>query len=847
MNKDKATGPFSGAAGNFFQCANSYNEVLQRMCTPESEIVFFDFETTGIDKSQAHDSAEYCGYPVQIGMVRIRGGERVGHFMEFMNPGKPLSDWSRQNLRDSDGNLLTDAWLASKRPYEEVLHDALDFLGDTLIVGGQNCNYDVGVMLHSLRRMGQAARWKVTSHVDSLFVAKAVMSGQPGAPENFKLETLNRHFSLPEFAAHDAAEDSYASWLVLRATLQRGHDMHEQGAWGRLPALPPLLTPNVTLSDEQLCIERLALDGRSMFITGGAGTGKSFLLRSIVTKMQLQRGKQSCVVLSPTGAAAVLVKGRTYHNFFSLGIPKTWGDFQSVQRGKHSSWLKSSLTCIIFDEISMISAETLDLLDANVRAALSKPDQPFGGLQVLMFGDFFQLPPIVPQEHVGAVAVDQPVGPERKFMNAGMAFESHFWKQLRPEFCDLKKSFRQQDDGPFLSALQRIRMGELNEEDRQLLSAPKAPAPSSQLPAIVPTKLFCHTFDVDEANAQELAKLPGNQVTFIAHDSKNVSFKMNPPLQLHLKVGAQVMLVRNLDVQRGLVNGSRGIVVGFHPVAVKPPYEDSDPQSQLASDLERMSLQGDIQQRIETGISLHPIVRFDGVEHPQVLAPFAFEFDEDSNGLCSFRRQVPLALAWAMSIHKSQGMSISNLEVNCDGAWENGQVYVALSRGRTLRGLTVSSLGIDGCCKADPRVLAFYSDCEQGSAQQPRAATWTDDATIQEMRRLANQKPSESERFARVSAFVAPPPRRSTGTSAPPTVFTGSSRTSSPPRVFNGKMSPPPRISPPRVFNGNMNGPRKLDGSPDMRFAANFDPRLSPAAAPGGGATDHKTDKTGGK
>lgn len=830
MNKEEATAPFSGAAGNFFQSANSYDDVLQRMCTPETEIVFFDFETTGIDKSQPHDSAEYCGYPVQIGMVRIRGGERVGHFMEFMNPGKPLSDWSRQNLRDSDGNLLTDAWLASKRPYEEVLHDALNFLGDTLIVGGQNCNYDVGVMLHSLRRMGQAGRWKVTSHVDSLFVAKAVMSGQPGAPDNFKLETLNRHFGLPEFAAHDAAEDSYASWLVLRATLQRGHAMQEQGAWGRLPALPPLLTPNVTLSDEQMRIERMALDGRSMFITGGAGTGKSFLLTSIVTKMQLQRGKQSCVVLSPTGNAAVLVKGRTYHSFFSLGIPKTWGCFQSVQRGKHSSWLKSSLSCIIFDEISMISAEALDLIDANVRAALSKPDQPFGGLQVLMFGDFFQLPPIVP-EHSASVAVEQPVGPERKFMNAGMAFESHFWKQLRPEFCDLKKSFRQQDDEPFLSALQRIRVGELNEEDRRLLSAPKAPAASSQLPAIVPTKLFCHTIDVDEANAAELAKLPGNQVTFIAHDSKNVSFKMNPPLQLHLKVGAQVMLVRNLDVQRGLVNGSRGIVVGFHRVAVKPPYEDSDPQSQLASDLERMSLKGDIQQRIETGLSWHPIVRFDGVEHPQVMAPFAFEFDEERNGLCAFRRQVPLALAWAMSIHKSQGMSISNLEVNCDGAWENGQVYVALSRGRTLQGLTVSSLGSAGCCKADPRVLAFYSDCEQGSAQQPRTTTWTDDATMEQIRRLAHHQPAEKP--PRASAFVAPPPRRSTG--------------SSPPRVFNGNMSAPPRVSPPRVFNGNMNGPKKLDGSPDMRFAANFDPRLSPPAAVDDGAGSGHTHKTGGK
>ena len=288
--------PFSGEALAFFQSSNSYREVLDRMCAPQSEIVFFDFETTGMVKGQK-------GHPVQIGMVRLKGGVEVGRFMEFMNPGKPLEKWARENLRDSEGNPLTESWLQSKRPYEQVLRDALSFLGETSIVGGQNCSFDIEVMRDSLQRMGELDRWRPSGHVDSLFIARAVFQGQP-LPSSFKLERLAQFFRLPTFAAHDAAEDSLASWHVLRATLQRGQIMQEQGAWAPLPSLPPLITPNVALSPVQMQFQELALQGRNMFVTGGAGTGKSFLLNSIVAQMQLQCGPKSCVVLSPTGAAA---------------------------------------------------------------------------------------------------------------------------------------------------------------------------------------------------------------------------------------------------------------------------------------------------------------------------------------------------------------------------------------------------------------------------------------------------------------------------------------------------------------------------------------------------------------
>ncbi len=385
----------------------------------------------------------------------------------------------------------------------------------------------------------------------------------------------------------------------------------------------------------------------------------------------------------------------------------------------------------------MVSAEMLDLIDAQIRAARSQPDRPFGGLQVIMFGDFFQLPPIQDD----AAVADGSVHPERIYTSAGLAFQSYFWKELQPEFCNLQRSFRQQDDQPFLDALQRIRLGQLNAHDRALLCAPKAQMQSSQASGIVPTKLFCKKKDVEDDNAVELAKLPGHQVTYIAHDSAKETGKgIHPPRELHLKIGAQVMLVKNLDVKRGLVNGSRGVVVGFKRIVVAPPFERSDPEAELTQAFQSMSLHCDIREKVEDGVSMHPIVRFDGIEQPQTMAPLSFKFNENDKGQCSSRLQVPLTLAWALSIHKAQGMSISNLEVDTAQAWDFGQMYVALSRGRTLQGLTVRALGADDCCKANPKVLDFYESCERGAALQTSVDMWTDEATIAAIRRAAFSK-----------------------------------------------------------------------------------------------------------
>jgi hypothetical protein len=137
-------------------------------------------------------------------------------------------------------------------------------------------------------------------------------------------------------------------------------------------------------------------------------------------------------------------------------------------------------------------------------------------------------------------------------------------------------------------------------------------------------------------------------------------------------------------------------------------------------------LQGDVRQSVQSGVSLHPIVRFEGLQRLQTIVPRDFEYDENAYGQCSFRRQIPLTLASAMSIQSP--------EVTCEDVWKEGQIYVALSRGRTLQGLAVHSLGRDGLCRADARVVAFYAACEQGAAHR------TDDSTIAGIRLAAMSK-----------------------------------------------------------------------------------------------------------
>lgn len=310
-----------------------------------------------------------------------------------------------------------------------------------------------------------------------------------------------------------------------------------------------------------------------------------------------------------------------------------------------------------------------------------------------LVGDFFQLPPV-------------DLGTD------GFAFEASCWGDVIKCSVLLKQVFRQRGDATLMKILDEARIGELSAASAAVLqrhatAAPHGAAgPHDNAKAIVPTLLECRNRDVDKANVREMAKLPGEARVFAARDRAiNDTMKAQlkhcqAPAQLELKVGAQVMLLKNLDLERGLANGSRGVVVGF-----QRPTSDScqnDPAGFKNMDL--------------------PVVKFDAVRAvgnknlddgstDSKDDEFIVHPEEWTNKMgdqtVSSRAQIPLRSAWSISVHKSQGMTIPNLTVNLSGVFEYGQAYVALSRATELKLLTLRGFSARSF-KAHPKVKAFY-------------------------------------------------------------------------------------------------------------------------------------------
>jgi ATP-dependent DNA helicase PIF1 len=297
-----------------------------------------------------------------------------------------------------------------------------------------------------------------------------------------------------------------------------------------------------------------------VFFTGAAGCGKSFILRilkQILTKLDLQGEIQFC---APTGIAACNIGGLTIHSWAGIGLAnkslenivgQVMGTTTAVKRWRNTSIL-------VIDEVSMLSAELFDML-SFIGSRVRQNDQPFGGIQLVLCGDFFQLPPIG-------------LGKDKHF-----CFESLVWKKMlgTKSMIILDKSFRQQE-GSFLSILNEIRYGKVSASARRILidkvretSQKRLSAVASTVEEVKPTKLFSRNVDVDEYNTTELEKLKGEPHVYLAKDVGKEPYlhqlqqNVKAPEQLVLKVGAQVMLLKNIDTAIGLVNGARGVVTRF--------------------------------------------------------------------------------------------------------------------------------------------------------------------------------------------------------------------------------------------------------------------------------------------
>lgn len=404
--------------------------------------------------------------------------------------------------------------------------------------------------------------------------------------------------------------------------------------------------------DQKIVFEKLTTSNANVFLTGPAGVGKSYVLqRYIETK------KETIPILASTGAAAVQIGGRTFHSFFGLGIMEG-GLSRTIERAAKSDRVLKRLNKtkeIIIDEISMIHPDAF--VAANeISKLIRKNDEPFGGIRIILLGDFLQLPPV-----------------DRFEKKIPWLFSSLVWNQLCLETVELHQSMRTESQY-FVDILNKIRFGVADYEVEQFLSSRSTPLKDD----FQGTVLFGRRTDADVFNREKLNKIKKplqeftTEVLITAKTQTPIEtiLKYSPIAEvLTLKEGALVMIRKN-DVNDEYVNGSLGKVQKISP-----------------DELVIKLLSGNT-------VYLEK-------EEFQVL-------DGDGKAIATLRN-FPVSLGWATTIHKSQGASIDSLHVNLKGLWEYGQAYVALSRAKDPEQLFIEDW-TRGSIKADPTVVKFYDN-----------------------------------------------------------------------------------------------------------------------------------------
>ncbi len=424
--------------------------------------------------------------------------------------------------------------------------------------------------------------------------------------------------------------------------------------------------------------------GVSLFLTGKAGTGKTTFLKYIEENTQ-----KRCVVLAPTGVAAINAGGSTIHSFFQLplcpylpDVKELLTEYQMPQQGMHLRKdrlrLIRSLDLLIIDEISMVRADLLDAIDMSLRR-IRHSGLPFGGVQLLMIGDAQQLSPVVTQQERPYI---EQVYPSPYF------FESKALKKIPYVVLQLEHIYRQQDP-VFVDLLNRIRNGHLTAADRELLN-------SRLDPSFQPPKkenwirLTTHNQQADRVNQAQLDALKGRSFKFLAEIEGTFPQSAYPaPSEIGLKKGEQVMFIRNdASGMNRFYNGKIGTIRGFDPYAESVIVEDENG--------------GLIEVKTETWEN----IRYE-------LDSESGEIKQQVEGTFT---QIPLRPAWAVTIHKSQGLTFDRVIIDAADAFAFGQVYVALSRCRSLEGIVLSSPITASCLKEDKDVEAF-SQCYSTKSQ----------------------------------------------------------------------------------------------------------------------------------
>jgi ATP-dependent DNA helicase PIF1 len=380
---------------------------------------------------------------------------------------------------------------------------------------------------------------------------------------------------------------------------------------------------------KQLEAVELVKNGFNLFLTGAAGTGKSFTLKEIINVIEYMNYNYGLTAL--TGCAAVIIGGQTIHSFLYLGISRNLKEiYGNIEKDKFKLNKLKKLQCLIIDEISMMDNELFDLI-SNLLMTIKNNNKPFGGIQVIVVGDFYQLPPI----------------------NGDFCFTSPIWNDLNFKKLILTEIIRQKDDNQLQLILNEIRNGNISDNSYQLLSTLKNTSFKNK--KIKPTRLYPINTNVDKINNYEFNKLlKKNNNKQVLYKAINLNPKFKEKIEdyhLTLTLNAQVMVIRNISVENKLFNGTRGIVVELREMSV---------------------IIKDINDNIHT---------------------INYYNDSNKNNKNSKISFMPLKLAYAISIHKSQGASIDYLEVDLgDDIFISGQLYTALSRATNINNIKVSNL-----------------------------------------------------------------------------------------------------------------------------------------------------------
>ena len=522
---------------------------------------------------------------------------------------------------------------------------------------------------------------------------------------------------------------------------------------------------------QKRCVEA-ALAGENAFVSGVGGTGKTRVLRAIRTA--LTRAGRATATTASTGIAAEAIGGTTIHAFCGLGVSKT------IHQGfgyASTSVKRRVRECdvLLVDEVSMLSGEFFDRLSYHLKRVRGDP-RPCGGIQIILFGDFLQLGPVDETEKRAKNGLGFCPG---LFLNRGWLFESWTWEELNVKTVCLQTVYRQKDDLEFVEALKNIRIGNSGavREFQQLYERNSSETRNGKWEL----RIVGTNAEADRINGSGLNTLRSTSTTFFAEDTVELPDDIDEEVaaererdlrdlwrtklksscrvaeKLELKKGAKVMVLKNLDTfievdgvrtPKRLVNGTRGYISRMEPAikcldemkALKASFEkelDDKAKSTIADasvaaheaetmmrslevlDAQLKWIQEQITKQEEKAVV--PYALFNGYDKAMPMLPCEFKFETAGLGT-NVRTQIPLTLAWAVTVHKSQGMTLDSACIECRGFFADGQAYVALSRVRNLAGLKVE--GFDAAGVRTSQTAKLFYDEQNQVTRQPTRGWW---------------------------------------------------------------------------------------------------------------------------